>query len=244
MFRKPTPLVLAILVALVATFVLFGLGSRVSDGLAEVYGVLALVPSRVLAGEQPWSVLTYALLHDLSSPFHLVFNGLVLYWFGPEHEARWGKGRFAAFVVVAALVGGVFPVAAYALGLSSASVVGFSAVTSALTLSWGLANRDRQVYLFFFPVKGIQLVWIMLAFELLNAVSHSGVSAAAHFGGMAVGWLMGDASPLRRWMLQRRLRSLQAQSVALRGVRLGKADPGLRVIEGGAGRKPRKEDLN
>lgn len=244
MFRKPTPLVLALLVVLVATFVVFGLGSRLSESLGQAYGLLALVPERVLAGQQPWSVLTYALLHDLQSPFHLVFNGLVLYWFGPDHETRWGRGRFALFVAVAALAGGLLPVIAYALGLSSASVVGFSAVTSALTLSWGLANRDKQVYLFFFPVKGIQLVWIMLAFELLNAVSHSGVSAASHFGGMAVGWLMGDASPLRRWFLQRRLRNLQAQSAALRGVRLGKADPGLRVIEGGAGRKPRKEDLN
>jgi len=244
MFKKPTPLVLGMIAVLVATFVVFGLGSRISPALADAFGAMVLVPELVLQGKQVWSVFTYALLHDLTSPFHLVFNCLALYWFGPDHEARWGKRRFALFCLVAAVVGGLFPLIPYALGLSNAAVVGASAVTSALTLSWGLANRDRQIQFFFFPIKGIQLVWIMLAFELLNAVSHSGVSAAAHFGGMAVGWLLGDASPFRRWFLQRRLRALQSQSAALRGVRLGKADPGLRVIEGGAGRKPRKEDLN
>jgi membrane associated rhomboid family serine protease len=244
MFRKPTPLVLAMIIALVATFVVFGLGSRLAEGLGDVFSSLALVPGRVVRGEQVWSVFTYALLHDLTSPFHLVFNCLILYWFGPDHETRWGKSRFAIFCAVAALVGGLFPVAAFAVGLSDASVVGASAVTSALTLSWGLANKDRPINFFFVPMKGIHLVWIMLGFELLNAVSLSAVSAASHFGGMAVGWLLGDASPLRRWYLQRKLRNLQSSSAALRGMRLGKGEPGLRVIEGGAARKPRKEDLN
>jgi membrane associated rhomboid family serine protease len=246
MFKKPTPLVLGMIVALVAIFVVFGLGSRLSDSLAAIYGTLALIPALVVQGQQVWSVVTYALLHDLASPFHLIFNCLILYWFGPDHETRWGKPRFATFCAVAALVGGVFPTVAYALGLSNASVVGASAITSALTLSWGLSNKDRPINFFFVPMKGIHLVYIMLAFELLNAVSHSGVSAASHFGGMAVGYLLGDASPLRQWFLQRRLRSLQKQSAALRGMRLGKADPGLRVIQGGASsaRKPRKEDLN
>ncbi len=244
MWKKPTPLVLASIVVLVATFAVFGLGSRISDSLEALYGSLALVPALVARGQQLWSVVTYALLHDLGSPFHLVFNCLALYWFGPDHETRWGKGRFALFCGAAALVGGLFPVAAYALGLSNASVVGASAVTSALTLSWGLANKDRPINFFFVPMKGIHLVYILLALELLNAVSLSGVSAASHFGGMAVGWLLGDGSPFRGWYLQRRLKSLQKQSAALKGMRLGKADPGLRVIEGGAGKRPRKEDLN
>lgn len=245
MFKKPTPLVLGMIVALVAIFVVFGLGSRLSDSLGAVYTSMALIPALVLQGQQLWSVVTYAVLHDLASPFHLVFNCLAFYWFGPDHETRWGKGRFALFCGAAALVGGLFPVAAFALGLSNASVVGASAITSALTLSWGLANKDRPINFFFVPMKGIHLVYIMLALELLNAVSHSGVSAASHFGGMAVGYLLGDASPLRNWYLQRRLKSLQKQSAALRGMRLGKADPGLRVIQGGASsKKPRKEDLN
>lgn len=244
MFKKPTPIVLGMLVAFVAIFVGVGIGARISPAVGDFAGRLALVPELVLKGEQLWGLLTYSLLHDMASPFHLIFNGLTLYWFGPECERRWGKQRFVLFCLVAALVGGVFPVVATVLHLSSAPVIGASAICSALVVSWGLANRDRQVNFFFIPMKGIHLVLIMIGLELLNAVSFSGTSAAAHFGGMAVGYLLGDASPLRKWFLQRKLRSLQAQSVALRGMRLGKGEPALRVIEGGAGRKPRKEELN
>jgi len=244
MFKKPTPIVLGMLVVFLAAFVAFGLGARISPAMGAVFNTLELAPELVLRGQQLWGVLTYALLHDLSSPFHLLFNGLTLYWFGPDCERRWGKQRFILFCLVAALVGGVFPVVATALGLSNAHVVGASAICSALVVSWGLAHRDQEVRFFFFPMKGIHLVFLMIAIELLNAISFSGTSAAAHFGGMAVGYLLGDASPLRKWFLQRKLKSLQAQSVALRGMRLGKGEPALRVIEGGAGRKPRKEELN
>ena len=244
MFKKPTPIVLGMLIVLLVSFVGFALGARISPSVGVLYGKLELAPELVLKGEQLWSLVTYVLLHDLSSPFHLIFNGLALYWFGPDCETRWGKQRFALFCFVAALVGGIFPVVATALRLSEAHVVGVSAVCSALVLTWGLANRDRQVNFFFIPMKGIHLVFIMLGLELLNAVSFSATSAAAHFGGMAVGYLLGDASPFRKWFLQRKLKSLQAQSVALRGMRLGKGEPALRVIEGGAGRKPRKDELN
>jgi membrane associated rhomboid family serine protease len=244
MFKKPTPIVLGMLVTFVAIFVAAGIGVRVSPSAATLYASLRLDPELVLQGKQLWSLFTYALLHDMSSPFHLVFNGLTLYWFGPECETRWGKQRFVLFSLVAAIVGAVFVVVVAALGLSGTPVVGASAICSALVLSWGLANRDRQVNFFFFPMKGIHLVFLMIGLEILNAISFSGTSAAAHFGGMAVGYLLGDASPLRRWFLQRKLKSLQSQSVALRNVRLGKGEPALRVIEGGAGRKPRKEELN
>ena len=244
MFKKPTPIVLGMLVTFVVSFAAFGVGMRISPEVAALYDALTLSPLRIVHGRQLWGVVSYALLHDLTSPFHLVFNCLSLYWFGPEAEARWGARRFALFCLATTVVGALFAVAAHIAHLSDADVVGASAITTGLILAWALANRDRQVMFFFFQVKGIQLVWILIGFEILNAISLSGTSAACHFGGMLVGWLGSDVSPLRRWILQRKLRSLTAQSTALRGVRLGKADPGLRVIQGGAGRRPRKDELN
>jgi len=244
MFKKPTPIVFGMLVVLVLSFVGFGIGMRISPSVGALRALLVLDPALVLRGEQLWGVLTSWLLHSMESPFHLIFNCLSLYWFGPDCEARWGKQRFILFCLVAELVGSVFVVAVAAAGLSSTPVVGASGICSALVLSWGLHNRDRQVNFFFFPMKGIHLVFLMLAMELLNAVSFSGTSAASHFGGMAVGYLLGDASPFRKWFLQRKLKTLQSQSAALRGMRLGKGEPALRVIQGGAGRKPRKDELN
>ncbi|MCC7109908.1 MAG: hypothetical protein IT382_11505, partial [Deltaproteobacteria bacterium] len=57
-----------------------------------------------------------------------------------------------------------------------------------------LFNREREVYLFFLaPVKGIWLIAFALVMWMLDAVSVSEISAAAHFGGIVFGalaWLV------------------------------------------------------
>jgi hypothetical protein len=106
------------------------------------------------------------------------------------------------------------------------------------------------VYFLFFPVSGLQLVGILVALQVLEALSLSPVSAAAHFGGMLVGWLAADGSALRRRFARYRARVnqrareqanvRQARDIAARAVRE------LRVIEGGKKdpRKPNDSRLN
>jgi membrane associated rhomboid family serine protease len=236
-FARPTPVVLWTIGALVVSFVGFAIAMRVSDLARELYSALALQPDLVVGPPwRVWTLVTYGLLHGLDNIWHLVFNCLVLYWFGPGQERAWGARAFVAFMVAAAFVGGLFVVAAYAIGLSRSPVVGISAVTAGLTLAWGLANKDAQVFFFFFRMKGIQLVYIMIGIEILQAVSFSPISAAAHFGGMAVGGLV-SWGPARRWWLQRRLGRLQREAASLRSQkpRSSAAASGFRVIEGGGG---------
>lgn len=246
-FPRPTPVVLATLVTLLAVFIVSAIGDRFEAGRA-IYGALALNPSLVLAEGRVWTLVTYALLHSLDSPFHLIMNGLVFYWFGPTMESRWGQPRFLLFMLIAALSGGIFVLGAHVLGLQEgASVVGASSITMALVVAWGFTFPDRQVYFFFFAVRGIQLIWITIAFELLNALTHSRVSAAGHFGGIFVGFLYGESSPIRRYFLQRKLRRLEAQSAALRSpaAKRRAGGPDLRVIRGGQDEPPKdKRYLN
>ena len=76
-----TPVVKKLIIANVVIFVV----SRVmGDGLVE--GLFAFHPRRVLL--QPWGAVTYMFLHgDL---MHLAGNMIVLFFFGPPLEARWG----------------------------------------------------------------------------------------------------------------------------------------------------------
>src|SRR5262249_51772286 len=167
------------------------------------------------------------------------FNGLVFYFFAPDLEEAWGRGRLVVFMVACALSGAAFVLGASALNLSHpASVVGFSGVVMGVTTAWGLSYPDREMFLLVFRMRGITPVYVTLGLQVLAALSFSGVSAAAHFGGMAAGaaFAMTRSGPLRRWWLQRRPQRLQEESAKLRGTPAARraSGPALRVIQGGA----------
>jgi membrane associated rhomboid family serine protease len=177
---------------LIGTYVLLALGMNTYLG-RQVYSFMVLDPARVLHNFEVWRLFSYALVHDLTSPTHLLFNGLVLYFMGPELEYRWGKARFFFYVLATALGGGLFVCASYLLNLSFAPVIGFSGVCAGLVVAWGMMFPYRMVYLFgVIPLTGRQMLLATVAIELLYAMSGSNISSSAHFGGMAAGALMGS----------------------------------------------------
>ncbi len=177
------PVTAALLAVLVACFILSGVAVRVS-ALAGVVDLLPVTTRDVLAG-QVWRLATYALLHDLSNPFHLIFNGLMIFFFGRQLEERWSTRRYLLFLLLTVVVGGIFVVAAGWLGIGVGAAVGASAFAEGLIVAWGLTYRDRDVRLMFaLPMKGIHMVWVAIFFWVLDAVSTSATSAAAHLGGM------------------------------------------------------------
>jgi membrane associated rhomboid family serine protease len=179
------PPVTAIVIAtLTACFILAGLVANFVPSLQPVLRGMVLVASDVRHGEV-WRLVTYALLHDLQTPFHLIFNAMSIFFFGRELETRWGTARALVFLFASVIVGGVFVVGGDLLGLGRGATVGASAYALALWVAWGLTFRDREFRLYFaIPMKGIHAVWLALFFWLLDAVSTSGVSAAAHLGGI------------------------------------------------------------
>jgi hypothetical protein len=119
-----------------------------------------------------------------------------------------------------------------------------------LVIAWAYTFPQREIYFFFvLPLKGIHLVYVTLAFEVLNALSLSSVSAAGHFGGILIGFFYGEHSPARRLYLRLRLKQLQSQSQKLAGsgaarTRAAGAPP-LRLIHGGQKEPPKdKRFLN
>jgi membrane associated rhomboid family serine protease len=115
----------------------------------------------------------------------VLFNGLMIYFFGRELEDRWGSKRYLLFALLTVLAGGVFVVVNGLILPGRGVAIGASAFAEGLIVAWGLLFRDREVRLFFaIPVRGIQMVWFAAAMWLLQAVSTSETSAAAHLGGM------------------------------------------------------------
>ncbi|MCC7074649.1 MAG: rhomboid family intramembrane serine protease [Deltaproteobacteria bacterium] len=185
----PTRAVLGLLVALVLIQLAYGFSVNFVRAAAFVFDGMVLTTADVLAG-QVWRLASYGLLHSLMSPMHLAINAMVLFFFGRDLEQRWGSWRFLLFVLLGVMAGGLAVVAAGLLHIGTGAAVGISGACEAAVVTWALFNRDRQVLIFFVaPVKGIWLISFAILMWMLDAVSVSEISAAAHFGGIVFGAL-------------------------------------------------------
>lgn len=197
-----TPAVKVLLVSNAVLFLLIGLTYQFLPEVGRpLYRNLALsVPA--LLELKLWTILSYAFVHSLDDVFHLLFNMLLLYFFGPTLERRWGTRQFMVFYLVGAVSGGaVFAGFNFLIG-SGTAVVGASGAVLALVVGWGFLFPQMPIYFFgLVPLKGYHLIAITVAIEVLSAVSLSPVSSACHFGGMAAGALMvtGYWKPAKLW---------------------------------------------
>src|SRR6185312_13002665 len=65
-----------------------------------------LVPDKVIHGFWIWQPFTYMFMHA-ASVFHILFNMLILWWFGAELESRWGKKFFLTYYLVCGVGAGI-----------------------------------------------------------------------------------------------------------------------------------------
>ncbi len=192
-------LLIANVVAFLATFLI---------GMDFAVDWFAFQPTRIFL--RPWGVLTYMFVHGGLT--HLAVNMLVLFFFGPPLESRWGGREFLKYYVVCGL-GGV----ALSFFFLPAAVVGASAAMYGLMLAFALNWPDAPIYVWgIFPVKAKWLVAFLFGLSLLNAFDGSqggGVAHLAHLGGLATGFvylkgkwgLAADARKLTRTVRKRRL---------------------------------------
>lgn len=143
----------------------------------------AFQPRRIIL--RPWGPFTYMFLHgDL---MHLAVNMLVLFFFGPPLESKWGEREFLRFYVLCGL-GGV----ALSYLFLPAWVVGASAACYGLMLAFAMNWPDIPIYVWgIFPVKAKYLVGFLFVLSLLSATqgSSGGVAHFAHLGGLLTGYI-------------------------------------------------------
>ena len=172
-----TPWVKRLLIANVAVFLITMVDQEF------FFSWFAFAPSEVLA--RPWGAVTYMFLHgDL---MHLFVNMLVLFFFGPPLEARWGSTEFIKFYLICGF-GGV----ALSFVFASASIVGASAAIYGLMLAFAMNWPEAPIYIWgIFPVKAKWLVAVLFVVSLMSAFGGGGGNIAhfAHLGGIITGFL-------------------------------------------------------
>jgi membrane associated rhomboid family serine protease len=145
---------------------------------------------------QLWRLITFQFLH--ADAFHIFFNMLSLYYFGPLVEHRFGRARYVAFYLLCGMAGALMYVILWRFGLviSSGAVplIGASAGIFGVLVACVKIAPNMLVRLIFPPVdlRMVTLAWIFIAIAVLT-ILQKGPNAggeAAHLGGAFAGWLL------------------------------------------------------
>lgn len=164
-----------------------------------LFDVFAFSPDRAVT--QWWSFTTYMFLHG--GFLHLVFNMLMLFFFGPAVEERMGGATFGLYYLICGLGGAVFSFAV-SLATPVAPFVGASAAVFGVSLAFAMHWPDAPVYVFPLPMP-IKAKWLVTFLATLNLVIamfgvQDGVAHLAHLGGFLFGfiYLIGEERLARR----------------------------------------------
>ena len=231
---RPTPVVKKLMVGLAALWVVFSLLIHLGEQkwAAELFIALSLNPDEALLGGMVWQVLTYSLLHDLSSPSYLIFNLIGFLLLAPPLERRWGSKGFIEFAFYSALIAGVFTLLCGMVAPSyfGARVVGVSGVVMAVLASISFVMPDARLLLFFvIPVRARWIIWLALGIDTLLFLGSpkgldNGIAFHTHVGGVLAAWLLvtGNWRP-----------SLLKDRLHLFTLTRKKRRPKLKVLKGG-----------
>ncbi|MEE9208183.1 MAG: rhomboid family intramembrane serine protease [Gemmatimonadota bacterium] len=141
----------------------------------------------------PWTPLTYMFVHG--GFWHVAFNMLGVFFFGPPLERLWGGRGFIRFYLVCGLGAALASILLWPL-IGPHSVVGASGAVFGLLLAFGMRWPDQPIYLYgLFPIKA---KWFVTGLAVLSLVSTyrtavvgrgDGVAHWTHLGGLLTAYL-------------------------------------------------------
>lgn len=144
---------------------------------------------------RPWTILTYAFAHDLGGILHILFNMLVLYWFGRLFVEYLGSDKLVAVYFLGALAGGISYLIAYNTipfytARMPSGMVGASAAVDAIVVAAATLLPNYTFYLLFFgPVKIKYIAGVTVFLSFLGTVGANAGGNIAHLGGALIGFI-------------------------------------------------------
>jgi membrane associated rhomboid family serine protease len=147
--------------------------------------------------QKPWTLLTYAFVHDLTGIFHILFNMLVFYWFGKLFVEYLGSDKLIALYILGAIAGGI----AYLLVYNTIpfyverigtfhGMVGASAAVYAIVVATATLIPDYTFMLLFLgPVRIKYIAGVCIIVSFLGSVGSNAGGNIAHLGGALIGFV-------------------------------------------------------
>jgi membrane associated rhomboid family serine protease len=156
-----------------------------------IFDWFSVYPVTPLTSLQIWRQITYQFLHD--GPWHLFWNMLVLFFFGPMLERLWGGRKFLIFYLVCGAMGGLlYPFLALIGWLRVAHLVGASGSILGMLAAGAILFPNMMVYVWgIIPVRLVILAIIFASISIISLLrpdqfTNAG-GEAAHLGGMVAG---------------------------------------------------------
>jgi rhomboid protease GluP len=151
--------------------------------VADVFGAKNRLA--ILYYGQWWRLATAGFLHG--GIFHILMNSWVLYDLGAQVEHIFGTARFLAIYLISS-IGGFFVSMLWSPSLSLGASAALCGLIGAMM---AYAKRTDQSFVFSFYLRWILMIAVIgLVFSLIDN--------AAHFGGLAFGFVVGwAAAPVR-----------------------------------------------
>ena len=181
-----TPIVRNLIIINSAAYLLLSLSSLPT---LTIYELLGLSPTYVVEELALWQLITYMFLHS-SSIWHVLFNMLILWWFGSDIERNWGGKLFLRYYLMSGVFAGLF-VVAFSLGSKSVTI-GASGAVMAILFAYAMSYPNRVIlFMFVIPMKVKYFVLLLAAIEVFGVAGTAGsnVSHLAHIGGLVFGLL-------------------------------------------------------
>jgi len=152
------------------------------------FSYLALSPYNIFS--RPWTLITHMFLH--SGPIHLLFNMMVLFFFGPELERRIGGKKFLTVYFISGLVAALgFSLWTYINHDIHASAVGASGALMGIFACLTILAPDIVVYIYFIPTKITYALIFFVLLDLFFISSGDLVAHSAHLSGVVAGLVIG-----------------------------------------------------
>lgn len=203
--RTPSPATPAVRTLLTINIVSFLVG-HLGGERAFVY-LFGLTVPEVFIHFRLYQFVTYLFVHG--STLHLLFNMLILFFFGRALEIHWGTRYFLRYYFISGVGAGICSIP-FMWG-EGVPLVGASGALFALLIAFGILFPERVVtflLFFFIPIRmrARQMVVIFIGLELLFLLGREGGGGIAHFahlGGALVGFLYLKWPRWRRKFFQR-----------------------------------------
>jgi membrane associated rhomboid family serine protease len=147
---------------------------------------------------RPWTIVTYSFAHDLTGVLHILFNMLVMYWFGRLFAEYLGSDKLIALYLLGAIFGGIFYLLAYntipyfieQANQVNIGMVGASAAIDAIVVATATLLPNYTFYLLVLgPVKIKYIAGVTIFLSLLGTVGSNAGGNIAHLGGALIGFV-------------------------------------------------------
>lgn len=147
---------------------------------------------------RPWTLITYMFMHDLTGILHILFNMLILYWFGKLFVEYLGSDKLIAIYLLGGVAGGV----AYLLAYNTIpyfvaqateyriAMVGASASVNAIVVATATLLPNYTFFLLFIgPVRIKYIAAVIVFLSFLGTVGSNAGGNIAHLGGALMGFI-------------------------------------------------------